>query len=88
MIANNSGSAVPGSRIVITGVGITAPNGNSLSEYRDNLLAGRSGVKPYEIRYFGKTLAGICDFDALRHQARTRCPPRHTGRLGGSLLRP
>jgi 3-oxoacyl-[acyl-carrier-protein] synthase II len=70
MIANKLGSAVPGSRIVITGVGITAPNGNSLSEYRQNLLAGRSGVKNYEIRYFGKTLAGVCDFDPLRHQAR------------------
>jgi 3-oxoacyl-[acyl-carrier-protein] synthase II len=70
MIADKLGSAAPGSRIVITGLGITAPNGNSLSEYRQNLLTGRSGVEHYEIRYFGKTLAGVCDFDALRHQAR------------------
>ncbi|REJ68979.1 MAG: beta-ketoacyl-[acyl-carrier-protein] synthase family protein [Planctomycetota bacterium] len=55
-------------RIVITGIGLTAPNGNSLSEYRAALLAGQSGVQPYEIRYVGKTLAGICDFDELKYQ--------------------
>jgi 3-oxoacyl-[acyl-carrier-protein] synthase II len=57
-------------RIVLTGVGLAAPNGNSLSEFRANLLAGRSGVSPYEIRYFGKTLAGIATFDALRYQTK------------------
>lgn len=57
-------------RIVITGVGLTAPNGNTLSEYRQALLEGRSGVSDYEIRYFGKTLAGICDYDALLYQKR------------------
>ena len=57
-------------RIVITGVGLAAPNGNSLTEFRANLLAGRSGVAPYEIRYFGKTLAGIASFDALRYQSK------------------
>lgn len=57
-------------RIVITGIGLTAPNGNSLAEYRENLLAGKSGVRPYEIRYFGKTLAGVCDFDMRRYQDR------------------
>jgi 3-oxoacyl-[acyl-carrier-protein] synthase II len=58
------------SRIVLTGIGLTAPNGNNLQEYRANLLAGVSGVQDYEIRYVGKTLAGICDFDALKHQNR------------------
>ncbi len=57
-------------RIVITGVGLAAPNGNSLDEYRKNLLAGRSGISNYEIRYFGKTLAGICDFEAIKYQRR------------------
>jgi 3-oxoacyl-[acyl-carrier-protein] synthase II len=57
-------------RIVITGVGLTAPNGNSLSDYRQALLAGKSGVQKYEIRYFGETLAGRCNFDALRYQKR------------------
>ncbi len=55
-------------RIVITGIGLTAPNGNSLPEFRENLLAGRSGVAPYEIRYVGQTVAGICNFDELRYQ--------------------
>ena len=58
------------SRIVLTGIGLTAPNGNNLQDYRANLLAGVSGVQDYEIRYVGKTLAGICDFDALKHQNR------------------
>ena len=57
-------------RIVITGIGLTAPNGNDLASYRDSLLEGRSGVSPYEIRYFGKTLAGICEFEVKRHQSR------------------
>jgi 3-oxoacyl-[acyl-carrier-protein] synthase II len=55
-------------RIVITGIGLTAPNGNSLPEFRNSLLSGRSGVKPYDIRYVGPTVAGICDFDELRYQ--------------------
>ena len=57
-------------RIVITGIGLTAPNGNELGEYREALLAGKSGVSPYEIRYFGKTLAGICEYDVKKHQSR------------------
>ena len=57
-------------RIVITGIGLTAPNGNNYREFRESLLAGRSGVTPYEIRYVGETLAGICDFDELCYQKR------------------
>jgi 3-oxoacyl-[acyl-carrier-protein] synthase II len=57
-------------RIVITGIGLSAPNGNNLREFRQNLLAGRSGVRPYEIRYVGNTLAGVCEFDELKYQAR------------------
>ena len=60
----------PTDRIVITGVGLTSPNGNSLAEYREALLAGRSGVSRYEIRYVGETLAGVCDFDELKYQKR------------------
>lgn len=56
------------SRVVITGVGITAPNGNSLPEFRRNLLNGIAGIKRTEIRYMGSQLAGICDYDALRYQ--------------------
>ncbi len=57
-------------RIVITGVGLTAPNGNSFNEFRQNLLAGRSGVVAYDTRYFGPTVAGVCGFDELRYQRR------------------
>src|SRR6476619_6839185 len=57
-------------RIVITGIGLTAPNGNNLAEFRAALLAGKSGVTDYEIRYVGKTLAGVCSFDALRYQSK------------------
>jgi 3-oxoacyl-[acyl-carrier-protein] synthase II len=57
-------------RVVITGVGLTSPNGNDLPTFRKNLLAGVSGVKPYNIRYVGDTVAGICDFEVTRHQKR------------------
>lgn len=57
-------------RIVITGVGLTAPNGDNLPDFRRALLTGQSGIEPYEIRYFGKTLAGVCHFDPLRYQSR------------------
>lgn len=57
-------------RVVITGVGLTAPNGDCLSEYRTSLLEGKSGVVDYEIRYFGKTLAGVCNYNAQAYQSR------------------
>lgn len=56
------------SRIVITGVGLTAPNGNSLTEFRQNLLAGVAGIERMEIRYMGEQLAGVCHYDALKYQ--------------------
>jgi 3-oxoacyl-[acyl-carrier-protein] synthase II len=62
--------ATPRDRIVITGVGLTSPIGNDLAEYRASLLAGRSGVVEREIRYMGKVLAGVCNFDELRYQKR------------------
>jgi 3-oxoacyl-[acyl-carrier-protein] synthase II len=71
MIARSAGRVVPDERrIVITGIGLTAPNGNSWPEFRDSLLAGRSGVSRYDIRYVGQTLAGICNYDPLRYQPR------------------
>ncbi len=57
-------------RVVITGVGLTAPNGNNLAEFRHSLLLGRSGVTRFETRYFGATVAGVCHFDELRYQSR------------------
>ena len=71
MIAPNRTAELPDDqRIVITGVGLTAPNGNDWHSYREALLAKKSGVQPYEIRYFGETHAGICDFDAKRYQSK------------------
>ena len=60
----------PAKRIVITGVGLTSPNGNNLQKFRANLLAGVSGVEPYSIRYFGDTVAGVCHFDPRKYQTR------------------
>jgi 3-oxoacyl-[acyl-carrier-protein] synthase II len=55
-------------RIVITGIGLTAPNGNSLAEFRKSLLTGKSGIQRINIRYMGDVLAGICHFDVARYQ--------------------
>lgn len=55
-------------RVVITGIGLAAPNGNNLPEYRQALLAGRSGVVNYQTRYMGPVLAGVCGFDELKYQ--------------------
>ena len=55
-------------RIVITGLGLTAPHGNTLAEYRQNLLAGVSGVELIEVRYMGAQPAGVCHFDPLKYQ--------------------
>ena len=55
-------------RIVITGVGLTAPNGNTLSEFRQNLLTGVAGIERLEVRYMGTLLAGVCHYDPLKYQ--------------------
>lgn len=57
-------------RIVITGIGLTAPNGNSLTEYRHNLLNNKPNIQQIDIRYMGNVLAGLCDFDATKYQKR------------------
>jgi len=55
-------------RIVVIGVGLTAPNGNNLAEFRKSLLSGKSGIQKLNIRYIGDVLAGICHFDPLKYQ--------------------
>jgi len=62
----------PEERIVITGIGLTAPNGNNLKEFRGNLLTGKSGVQKFETRYVGAVLAGTCDFNVLKYQKKKR----------------
>ncbi|MEM8944177.1 MAG: beta-ketoacyl-[acyl-carrier-protein] synthase family protein [Planctomycetota bacterium] len=63
-------SAQDDQRIVITGIGLTAPNGDTLGDFRESLLTGKSGVDRYNIRYVGDTLAGQCHFDELKYQKR------------------
>lgn len=58
------------SRIVITGIGLTAPNGNNLQEYRKSLLAGVSGIENVDMRYMGQVHAGVCRYEATRYQTR------------------
>lgn len=72
------------SRIVITGVGLTAPNGNDLPEFRENLLNGRGRVVNMEMRYMGTVHAGICEFDTRKYQ--TRRELRNSTRAGGIAI--
>ena len=55
-------------RIVITGVGLAAPNADNLESYREKLLAGISEITEVDLRYFGKAPAGICTFDETRYR--------------------
>ena len=69
-------------RVVITGIGLTAPGANDLNSFRANLLQGRSGVRQIDVRYLGPVLAGICDFDEQKHQTRK---DRRRGTRAGSI---
>ena len=60
--------SIPSPRVVITGVGLTAPNGNSLAEFRHNLLHGVAGVERMDVRYMGNLIAGVCHYDPLKYQ--------------------
>lgn len=69
-------------RIVITGIGLTAPNGNSLDEFRLALLNCVSGVRHAEIRYMGQQVAGLCEFDEFKYQSKKM---RRRGTRAGSI---
>jgi 3-oxoacyl-[acyl-carrier-protein] synthase II len=69
-------------RIVITGIGLTSPNGNNLQEFRQNLLNGVSGVVNFETRYMGTVPAGVCNFDEHRYQKKKE---RRRGTRAGSV---
>ncbi|MBN2069525.1 MAG: beta-ketoacyl-[acyl-carrier-protein] synthase family protein [Opitutales bacterium] len=62
--------ALSGSRIVITGVGLTAPNGDNLSEFRSNLLNGVVRIENMDHRYVGTVHAGVCHYDDRKYQTR------------------
>lgn len=59
---------MPYPRIVITGVGLTAPNASNPEEYRQKLIDGVSEIQEIDLRYFGKAPAGICSFEETRHR--------------------
>ncbi len=69
-------------RVVITGVGLTAPNGDSLEAFRHSLLTGVSGVSVIETRFMGKVLAGVCRHDEFKHQNRKE---RRRGTRAGAI---
>jgi 3-oxoacyl-[acyl-carrier-protein] synthase II len=57
-------------RIVITGIGLTSPMGNNLSEFREGLLNNSSGISHTEIRHMGIVAAGLCRFDETKYQSK------------------
>lgn len=69
-------------RVVITGVGLTSPNGDTLEAFRGNLLGGVSGVTAIETRFMGGVLAGVCHHDELKYQTRKE---RRRGTRAGSI---
>ncbi len=71
MIAVDRTSQLPDDqRVVITGIGLTSPNGHNLELFRESLLEGKSGVRKYNIRYVGDTLAGVCEFETTKYQSK------------------
>jgi 3-oxoacyl-[acyl-carrier-protein] synthase II len=69
-------------RVVITGVGLTAPNGNDLPSYRKSLLEGRSGIVDFETRHMGKVIAGVATYDETKYQSKKA---RRRGTRAGSI---
>nr|MBF0221183.1 beta-ketoacyl-[acyl-carrier-protein] synthase family protein [Desulfobulbaceae bacterium] len=58
----------PSQRIVITGVGLAAPNASNLTQFRENLLAGHAEIAQIDLRYVGKVLAGVCTFPETKYR--------------------
>jgi len=58
-------------RVVITGLGALAPNGNSVPQYWDSLVSGKSGIgyiTAFETENLSVKIAGeLSDFDAQDH---------------------
>ena len=54
-------------RVVVTGLGLVAPNGNTVAESWRNIVAGISGIAPitsFDASTFSARIAGeIKDFD-------------------------
>lgn len=69
-------------RVVITGVGLTAPNANNLTDFRSALLNQKSGITEMEVRYMGKVAVGNCHFDETLYQKKKS---RKRGTRAGSI---
>lgn len=72
------------SRIVITGVGLTSPIGDTLADMRASLLAGRGRIENIEMRYMGTVHAGVCHFDERKYQSRREL--RNSTRAGSVAI--
>ena len=61
----------PKRKVVITGLGALAPNGNTLSTYWDAVISGKSGIGPiksFDAENLNVKIAGeLKDFDPLAH---------------------
>lgn len=68
--------------VVITGVGLTAPNGDTPEAFRHSLLAGNSGITAIETRFMDRVLAGVCHYDELKYQGRKE---RRRGTRAGAI---
>ncbi len=55
-------------RIVITGIGLAAPNAANITEFREKLLNGESEIAEVDFRYFGKAIAGLCSFPETKYR--------------------
>lgn len=78
-------------RVVVTGLGLVAPVGNTVAEAWDNILAGKSGIGPiehFDISAFSVRFGGaIRDFDVTEYlsakEARKMDPFLHYGMAAG-----
>jgi 3-oxoacyl-[acyl-carrier-protein] synthase II len=78
-------------RVVVTGLGLVAPVGNSVAEAWNNILAGKSGIGPiehFDISAFSVRFGGaIRDFDVTEYlsakEARKMDPFLHYGMAAG-----
>ena len=63
--------ARPEHRVVITGMGVLAPNGNNLAEFWDSLIEGRSGLgiaTTFDVSDLPvKTVAELKNFDPRKY---------------------
>ncbi|PID77001.1 MAG: beta-ketoacyl synthase [Deltaproteobacteria bacterium] len=55
-------------RIVITGIGLVAPNADNLKDFRQKVIAGKNETQEINLRYFGKAPAGICSFPETKYR--------------------